>query len=207
MSAQERRASILDAAVKLFAERGFRGTTTRDLAAAVGVSEPVLYEHFPSKRDLYLAILDAKASEGLREFRDLSADYLARNDDRGFFIATARMIMMHYLRDPDLPRLLLMSALEEPEMKQADIPIRNRFLEILESYVAKRISQGALRSTNARLVSEAFAGMFCQMGQDRILGYVPPEQEPVDIEAVVELFLDGLANQAFTASHNKEVAL
>jgi AcrR family transcriptional regulator len=64
MTSEERRAAILAAAVRLFAERGFRGTTTRALARAVGVSEPVLYEHFKSKHELYKAIVEAKSREG-----------------------------------------------------------------------------------------------------------------------------------------------
>ena len=52
LTSEERRASIVEAACKLFADKGFRGTTTRELAAAVGVSEPILYEHFKTTRDL-----------------------------------------------------------------------------------------------------------------------------------------------------------
>ena len=65
MSSEERRAAIVHAACRLFAERGFRGTTTRELAAAVGVTEPVLYEHFRTKRDLYSAIIGEKAKAGI----------------------------------------------------------------------------------------------------------------------------------------------
>jgi AcrR family transcriptional regulator len=53
----ERREAILARALPLFAERGYEGTTTRDLARALGVTEPVLYRHFPSKRALFLAVL------------------------------------------------------------------------------------------------------------------------------------------------------
>ena len=59
LSGAQRRAAILDAAIELFASRGFRGVTTREIAAAVGVTEPVLYQHFPSKRDLYTAIIES----------------------------------------------------------------------------------------------------------------------------------------------------
>jgi AcrR family transcriptional regulator len=61
MSAPERRAAILRASFPLFAVRGFEGTTTRDLASAAGVTEPILYRHFPSKADLFAAVLDGAA--------------------------------------------------------------------------------------------------------------------------------------------------
>jgi AcrR family transcriptional regulator len=59
LSAEERRHSIVDAVREVFAEKGFDGTTTRELAKAAGVSEALLYKHFPSKESLYAAMLDA----------------------------------------------------------------------------------------------------------------------------------------------------
>lgn len=59
LSAVERKAAIVRAALPLFAQKGFARTTTRDLAKAAGVSEPLLYRHFPSKEALYLAIQNA----------------------------------------------------------------------------------------------------------------------------------------------------
>ncbi|HEX5318265.1 MAG TPA: helix-turn-helix domain-containing protein [Stellaceae bacterium] len=52
-----RRKAIVTAAVPLFARKGFAGTTTRELAAAAGVSEALLFKHFPSKQSLYREIL------------------------------------------------------------------------------------------------------------------------------------------------------
>lgn len=52
LTGEARREQILEAALQLFAERGFAGTSTRELAAHVGVTEPVLYRHFRSKEDL-----------------------------------------------------------------------------------------------------------------------------------------------------------
>ena len=56
MSAEKRKLAIVQAALPLFARRGFAETTTKDLAKAAGVSEPLLYKHFPSKEALYLEI-------------------------------------------------------------------------------------------------------------------------------------------------------
>src|SRR5215471_9639561 len=56
MTAEDRKLAIVKAASPLFARKGFAETTTRDLAGAAGVSEPLLYKHFPSKEALYLEI-------------------------------------------------------------------------------------------------------------------------------------------------------
>jgi AcrR family transcriptional regulator len=56
LSGEQRRAVILKAVRKVFVEKGFHGTTTRELAKAAGVSEALLFKHFPSKKALYSAI-------------------------------------------------------------------------------------------------------------------------------------------------------
>src|SRR4051794_38785298 len=56
LTADARKLAIVMAALPLFAQKGFAETTTKDLARAAGVSEPLLYRHFPSKEALYLEI-------------------------------------------------------------------------------------------------------------------------------------------------------
>src|SRR5579859_1874965 len=56
MSSAQRRAAIIKAVRKVFAEKGFHGTTTRELADAAGVSEALLFKHFPNKEALYSAM-------------------------------------------------------------------------------------------------------------------------------------------------------
>src|SRR5436190_1872122 len=56
LSAEQRRTAIVKAALPLFARKGFANTTTRELAEAAGVSEALIYKHFPSKESLYAEI-------------------------------------------------------------------------------------------------------------------------------------------------------
>jgi TetR/AcrR family transcriptional regulator len=58
LPAAERRQAFLEAALRVFAEGSYRGTTTAEIAREAGVSEPILYRHFPCKRDLYLACIE-----------------------------------------------------------------------------------------------------------------------------------------------------
>ena len=64
LDSDERRQAIVDAAVPLFARKGFSGATTRELAEAAGVSEALLYRHFPSKQLLYSEILQQVGCQG-----------------------------------------------------------------------------------------------------------------------------------------------
>lgn len=58
LPAQQRRSQLLEVATGLFAERGFHATSMDDIAEAAGVTKPVVYQHFPSKRALYRELLD-----------------------------------------------------------------------------------------------------------------------------------------------------
>ena len=58
LPAAERRLALIETAIRVFSDGSYRGTTTAEIARAAGVSEPILYRHFASKRDLYLAALE-----------------------------------------------------------------------------------------------------------------------------------------------------
>lgn len=66
LPAARRRKQLLDVALRVFAERGFHPTSMNDLAEAAGVTKPVLYQHFGSKRELYLELLEEVGTQ-LRE--------------------------------------------------------------------------------------------------------------------------------------------
>jgi AcrR family transcriptional regulator len=80
MAAADRRLHLVETAIRLFTEGSYRGTTTAEIARVAGVSEPILYRHFASKRDLYLAALEhvwAKAREGWERAIAESSDVCA----------------------------------------------------------------------------------------------------------------------------------
>ena len=57
------REKILDTAIQLFAEKGFNGTTTKEIAEAAEVNESLIFRHFSTKRELYGAIIEKKIDE------------------------------------------------------------------------------------------------------------------------------------------------
>jgi AcrR family transcriptional regulator len=77
LPAAERRQKLVETAIRVFSEGSYRGTTTSEIAKAAGVSEPILYRHFASKRDLYLAALDHVWSQ----VRESWEEALARESD------------------------------------------------------------------------------------------------------------------------------
>jgi TetR/AcrR family transcriptional regulator len=63
LAAPERRSAILETACRSFSGGSYRGTTTAEIAREAGVTEPILYRHFASKRELYLAVLQSAWDE------------------------------------------------------------------------------------------------------------------------------------------------
>src|SRR5215471_5548290 len=77
LSAEDRRQAVLDTACGVFFRKSYRGATTAEIAREAGISEPILYRHFGSKRDLYLACL----AEGWRAFRETAEEAIAADPD------------------------------------------------------------------------------------------------------------------------------
>lgn len=160
LPAQQRRAAIVSAAIHLFSQKGFRGTTTRELANAVGVSEPVLYMHFHTKADLYAAIIEmlAESGEGRVDFDE--------TDDVTFFRQLAWEIVAWHVEDPTRVRILLYSALEGHELSQMFYRKHvEPFHEALAAYIRKRIDKGDYRDVDPMLAARSFVGMFVSYGQ------------------------------------------
>ncbi len=162
MAGEERRLQLLAVAVSLFSNRGFRGTTTKEIAHAAGVSEAMVFRHFATKEELYAAILDHKACDGHEAFEPekMAEDAIRRKDDRAVFEALALAALTHHENDPDFQRLLLHSALEKHELAQMffDQFVR-RVYEFLSGYIRERQRDGAFIDIDPAIVVRCFIGM------------------------------------------------
>ena len=99
LASEDRRKAIVAAVRGLFAQNGFHGTTTRELARTAGVSEALIYKHFPSKQSLHMAMLEASASgPSFAEFKRI----LALQPSTSTLIAMAHFTMTHYVAVPAL---------------------------------------------------------------------------------------------------------
>jgi AcrR family transcriptional regulator len=99
LPAEARRQAVLDTACRVFSRSSYHGATTAEIAREAGISEPILYRHFGSKRDLYLACLD----EAWRAFRLASEEAVAADPEQSLgAIADAYMAKGRKLRVVDL---------------------------------------------------------------------------------------------------------
>lgn len=194
LPAPERRAAIVESAIKLFSEKGFRGATTRELASSLGVTEPVLYQHFATKRDLYAAIIESKSNDVQKVLAELES-YLEKQNDRAFFHHLASLILRFYANDPAYLRLLLYSSLERHEL--SDLFHERQaagFENVVTRYIERRMDEGALRPMNPAFVGQSFMGMIAHYGLNSMLH---PNIQPILnhddlVNSLVDLFLKGI---------------
>ncbi len=161
MAGEERHLQILRVAMRLFSQHGFRGTTTKEIALAAGVSEAMVFRHFATKEELYSAILDQKAClhDEIVPCQAV-ADAIARKDDRAVFEAMALDALNHHEQDPEFQRLLLHSALEEHELAQMFWKkFVHRVYQSLGDYIRERQREGAMVQIKPAIIVRAFVGM------------------------------------------------
>lgn len=194
MSGEERRAQIVRTAFDLFAMNGFRGTTTRELAHAVGVSEPVLYQHFSNKRDLYTAIVEHLIEQESHHFEDQLQAVLHEEEVRPFLQAFGELILAWYLEDPRLPRLLMFSALEGHELAQIwHERAMALFLTPVNEKVDRMVEAGQLKKMEPTVLTRSFVSMVAHYGLVTILYNLPQfDLSPKETVArFVEIYLTG----------------
>ena len=201
MAAEDRRLQIVRVAMRLFSERGFRGTTTKEIAHAAGVSEAIIFRHFATKEDLYSAIIDLKSCDGFaaglaappearRDDCPQVAEKLRRNvseamqarDDRAVFEGLALAMMEHHQGDHEMLRLLLYSALEGHQLAQIfwDKNVHELY-EFLGGYVRERQREGAFRQADPLLVVRAFTGAVIHHSLNNILWERDPARRILDV--------------------------
>ncbi|HQU28247.1 MAG TPA: TetR/AcrR family transcriptional regulator [Nitrospirales bacterium] len=191
LRAKDRQAEIIRAAALLFAEKGFNGTKTREISSEAGVSEALIFKHFPSKEDLYAAIL-AKESP-VPQLISQVKDFAQNHNDEAVFRTIAETIVGG-APDDGLMRLILFSALESHEL--SDMFFQNHirsFCDVLAGYIQQRIEDGAFREISPILAARAFMGMLIYHRLLTVLFQAPLSQDPREIaETFVTLMMTGV---------------
>jgi AcrR family transcriptional regulator len=165
LSADQRRAEVLEAAVVEFAEHGYQGTRTADIAARAGVSQPYVYALFPDKRSLFLACHDATVDRIRESIEKASADAEGENVEQMLGRAYQDLADAH-------PHQVLFqvqahaAATADPVIRA---PVRERFIELVE--LSERL-HGAPRDVVLRHVGRALLGSVA-LALD-----LPPEYRP-----------------------------
>lgn len=193
-TSRERQAGLIAAAASLFADKGFNGTTTKEIAKAAGVSEALVFKHFPTKRALYAAILAEKVT--VDELLGTVAEAAKKRDDRRVFTLIAGF-RIRPGADSTLLRLLLFSALEGHELSEMFFDKHHRvFYDHLATYIETRIAEGAFRSVDPLLTARAFIGMVVHHRLlHEIFGVPMHRSHDETVSTYVDIFLTGLVQE------------
>jgi len=159
LAAKDRRAQLIDVAMRLFAVQGFDGTTTREIADAAGVNEAIIFRHFPTKEELYWAVVNGRIGATGRK-RKIERCLQSSSDDREVLACIAGALLDRTEEDSALTRLLLFTALRNAELSESFF--RNYVAEtfdLLADFFRQGIKEGRLRDVNPVVAARSFLGM------------------------------------------------
>jgi AcrR family transcriptional regulator len=196
--AEERRTRILDAAVEVFAEHGYAGAKMQDIAARAGVVPSVLYDHFGSKRELHITLLELHAQQlrdrSLRRLEGASVEELVRASVTSYFEFVEE--------DPFMWRFLHQDPPADPEIAAVCREIADRGTADIADLI--RFAAGDAKPVKGITVDEA-AWILARATQSANHGVATwwYENQDVPRERVVELIFmllwqgfDGMLKQA-----------
>lgn len=195
LAPEVRRSQIMEAAVRLFARKGFARSTTRQIAREAGVAEGTIYRHFRSKEEILFSFLEATA------FRTLG-DMVSRAGQRGD-AETLGDILRSRLelgeRHAALLKVVLGEALFDRRLARALVRrIMMPASSILERLIAERIERGSLRPVDPALAARALIDHFLAYTlvwrglAAGLVREIPPAEAA---EGLVSIYLDGVARR------------
>lgn len=191
----EKRRAILDAAVRVFARKGFHTSRVGDVAAEAGVAHGLLYHYFPSKEELLATIFRdtwRALLEALREVEE--SDEPAREQLR----KVAAIVLRTWRREPDLVRVIVREVARGPQLTR-EIDEIGQAMDAIERIVARGQERGELRSdVDARLAAVILYGALDEILTGWVLGQLSDREEDVASaeRAVVDVVAGGLVGGA-----------
>jgi AcrR family transcriptional regulator len=151
---QERRVQLLESALEVFVAQGYHAAAMDDIAVRAGVSKPVLYQHFPGKLDLYLALLDASCDAIVDNCRDALE---STHDNKQRVAATMDVFFEYVAGDTGAFRLVFESDLtNEPAVRERVDRVTTDCAAMIASVIHE---DTGLPDAEARLLAVCLVGM------------------------------------------------
>jgi AcrR family transcriptional regulator len=192
---EETRQRIIQAAARLFAQKGHRGATTREIAAAAGVNEVTLFRHFGNKKNLFMAVMSQESplqSVKVALEKQLTGDYRQDLLTLGNqFLATMLVRRKQIL-------MSLCAAEQLPDMREIVNQVPAQLRQILGAYLQRQAACGTTREMNPQMAAQAFFGMlFAFAISQGLLEGTPDAQIPAEevVAQFVDIFVRGTAGQ------------
>lgn len=192
---EDRREQIMDAALRVFAQKGFTRATNREIAREAGVTSGLIYHYFDSKDALLKAIIEQRSP--LQMVRDLSPQMLAMPPEALLRLIVGQMLaIVEDERFVQLLRVYLPEAMYSPEVSSLGATSIQEATMLLEEYFRAKMESGELRHENTGLSAQLVMGSVMSLVLRRQILRDPDalrytHEEIVD--SIVGIALQGLA--------------
>jgi len=191
----ERRQAILDAAMKVFAQRGYAAATIRAIAREANIAQGTIYLYFPSKRDILLALYRSMILESLEEIMARPE----KGDDEAFLRSLVVDRILRFRQNAQAVRFAFTELPFHDELREKfyrEIALEQ--LGRIQAFLKDRIAKGRFRPLRPEIAARAFQGMYIIFALAEVV-YDDPEVArftPEEIaDEVVRLFLCGARSQ------------
>ncbi|MGB5812011.1 MAG: TetR/AcrR family transcriptional regulator C-terminal domain-containing protein [Polyangiales bacterium] len=190
-AAQDKRARILSAAIKVFAKNGFYATRVSEIAKAAGVADGTIYLYFKNKDDVLISIFE----DGIRQLITVLRDVATSDDTVEQRIKRIIELQLGLLEDQrDLAEVMTVNLRQSSKLlKQYGAPLFKEYLDVIAGIVEEGQQQGVFRKgINSRIVARALFGALDAILLTWALGEADPAALRRSARHCAALFLDGL---------------
>jgi len=181
---------VMQAALHIFAERGYAGASLRDIAAMAGVTKPMVYYHFGSKAGLYQALLDQSLDESFAQMK--LGDQGATLRER--LVRVVESMLTYGMDNPDMIRIVVqtfgMAPGEIPPEIRYQEKLRARFVW-LRSLMQDGIARGELACRDADLLTISLLGQTHFLITSKVILGGPHPADKITPAAIIALFMGG----------------
>ena len=192
IAAEEKRRLILDAAVRVFARRGYHTCRVGDIADEAGVAYGLVYHYFRSKDEVLECVFTETWSDIVGAIQRVEE---TPESSRERLSGIAKILLRAWRREPDLVRVVVREVVRTPDLQDRVGTVHEAFAAI-ERIIARGQEEGEFRAdVNARLASFVFYGALDEILTGWVLGSLESDDDAIAAaeRTVVEIVCGGLA--------------
>src|SRR5256885_6799131 len=193
---ERRRPLVLDAALRLFVERGYRGTAMEAIAEAAGVTKPVVYECYPSKAELFRALLEREERRLLEAVAAALPREASPDDVEALAVGAFTALLEAAAAAPDSWRVVFGSEHgAEPEIRRRFQRGREMVIAQLAGLLAELLPERGIEA-DERVVA-ALAELMASLGEGAVRLLLDPDSDwgPEDLGALMGNLVSGAVTQ------------
>ena len=187
---------IVEAAVQLFARKGFRGTSTRNISRLARINQVTLFRYFPRKAELFSAAIESRLSQ-IRMGRELQSKLAADESLNVTVPMLTEFLMVNFFYPPDLLRLISVAVFEVPGTDRMVREYLGPFFDTIHGYFERCAAKGLIGNVEPSVATLSLAGVvsahrnYYQLFTERDLGWDMEKSVP----AYADFLLGALGQQ------------